>query len=199
MTGGKDGSQVVGGAADAAGSDRGVADRAGEEVGGFARPTIFELGGTTLTLTRKFAADGSPVVVLATAIYPYRGAQPRTTSALEIEADLAREMGEALLRLGGGAATPPAETYTDGRERLEFVDLHGAFGLKLDGEATGCAVFGIYDACIMRGVLYALPAPWPGGKPVLCRYEGKGIWIKVLPYIDIHILPVLTPQGEGGA
>jgi hypothetical protein len=80
-------------------------------------------------------------------------------------------------------------TYTDGRERLGFVDLHGAFGVTLDGQPTDCAVLGVYDACVIRGTLYALPARmWHDGKPpALHRYEGNGIWIKVQPTIAITV------------
>jgi hypothetical protein len=65
-------------------------------------------------------------------------------------------------------------TYTDGRERLEFVDLHGAFGVTLDGQPTGMAVSGIYDAALLEGWLVAVPARGPQVPHV---YQGEGRWL----------------------
>lgn len=70
--------------------------------------------------------------------------------------------------------------YTDGRERLEFVDLHGAFAVKLDGQPTGMRVYGVYDAVLIRGVLIARPAVY-FHTDVLFRYEGEGRWVPLLP------------------
>jgi hypothetical protein len=78
--------------------------------------------------------------------------------------------------------TPKGEAYTDGRERLGFVDAHGAFYLQLDGKPTGLAVFGVYDAAILRGQLIACPAR-PGGwgnfAPPLFLYQGEGKWVSL--------------------
>lgn len=64
--------------------------------------------------------------------------------------------------------------YTDGRERLEFIDAHGAFYLQLDGQPTGMAVLGVYDAALLRGWLVAIPARKPRVPHV---YQGEGRWV----------------------
>lgn len=80
------------------------------------------------------------------------------------------------------AAAVPG-VYSDGRERLEFVDLHGAFAVKLDGESIGLPVFGVYDVAILRGMVIACPARpggWGADGPPLMLYRGDGTWSRLV-------------------